>query len=149
MYRVSPFTYLIAAMLSTSVRDSTVSCAANEYHTFSPPSGQTCYQFMEPYIDEVGGYLQSNTVNATENCSYCGILDTNKFLESQSIDPTTTWRNFGIIWAFIAFNVVGALALYWLARVPKKNGRKVKEEQTSTPSSPGETTPPSTSNEKA
>lgn len=149
MYRVSPFTYLISAMLSTSVRDTTVSCAANEFRSFTPPPGQTCYQFMEPYINEVGGYLSASTINATDGCSYCAILETNKFLEAESINPKDAWRNFGIIWAYIAFNVVGALGLYWLARVPKKNGRKVKEEQTSAPSSPGEATPPVTGTEKA
>lgn len=30
------------------------------------------------------------------------------------------WRNFGIMWAFIIFNIFGALFLYWLTRVPKK-----------------------------
>jgi hypothetical protein len=30
------------------------------------------------------------------------------------------WRNFGIMWAFIIFNVFGAVLFYWLARVPKK-----------------------------
>ena len=29
------------------------------------------------------------------------------------------WRNFGIMWAYIVFNVFAALFLYWLMRVPK------------------------------
>jgi hypothetical protein len=29
------------------------------------------------------------------------------------------WRNFGIMWAFIIFNVVAALAFYWIFRVPR------------------------------
>jgi ATP-binding cassette, subfamily G (WHITE), member 2, PDR len=39
------------------------------------------------------------------------------------------WRNFGIMWLFIVFNVAGALFLYWLTRVPKKSKteKKVKK----------------------
>ena len=36
------------------------------------------------------------------------------------------WRNFGILWAFVAFNVVAAVGLYWVARVPKVK-REVKK----------------------
>ncbi|KAH8703208.1 putative ABC transporter [Talaromyces proteolyticus] len=143
MYRVSPFTYLIAGMLSTAVRDTSVQCASNEYHVFTPPPNQTCGEFMGPYISQVGGYLQNDA--ATDNCSFCSVKDTNTFLGSVSINPADTWRNFGLLWVFIVFNVFGALFLYWLARVPKNNGRKVKEEQTSGVSTPNpETTLPTT-----
>lgn len=30
------------------------------------------------------------------------------------------WMDFGLLWIYIVFNVVGALFLYWLVRVPKK-----------------------------
>jgi ABC-type multidrug transport system permease subunit len=35
------------------------------------------------------------------------------------------WRNFGLLFVYVAFNVFGALFLYWLTRVPKK-AKKVK-----------------------
>jgi hypothetical protein len=39
------------------------------------------------------------------------------------------WRNFGILWAFCIFNIVAALALYWLLRMPKtKKDKKDKKE---------------------
>lgn len=128
MYRVSPFTYLIEAMLSTAVSGTTVTCAANEYLVFDPPQGQNCSTYMEPYINEAGGYLQNP--GAESGCSFCSLRYTNAFLEGFSMDPTKPWRDFGLMWAYIGFNVFGALFLYWLARVPKSNGRKLKEEQT-------------------
>jgi hypothetical protein len=33
-----------------------------------------------------------------------------------------------ILWAYIVFNVFGALFLYWLVRVPKNKLRKKKQE---------------------
>ncbi|KAK5441492.1 Multidrug resistance protein [Exophiala xenobiotica] len=127
MYRVSPFTYLIDGMLSTAVAHTTVTCASNEYLHFTPPSGQTCAQYMASYIDATGGYLENP--DSTGNCSYCSIGDTDTFLAAVSAHPQYMWRNWGIMWAFIFFNIAGAVALYWLVRVPKKKrGDKGKKE---------------------
>ncbi|KIX03156.1 uncharacterized protein Z518_06707 [Rhinocladiella mackenziei CBS 650.93] len=125
MYRVSPFTYLIDGMLSTAVAHTDVTCASNEYLHFSPPAGETCGSYMRDYIDAFGGYLQDTA--ATSNCSFCRISSTDTFLSSVSAHPQYMWRNFGIMWAYIVFNIAGAVALYWLVRVPKKNGKGKKE----------------------
>jgi ATP-binding cassette subfamily G (WHITE) protein 2 (PDR) len=122
MYRVSPFTYLVSGILSTGVANTNMTCAANEYLNFDPPLGQTCMEYMKPYIMNVGGYLQDQ--DAISNCSYCTTTSTNTFLESVNSSYSTAWRNFGILWAYVVFNVVMALLLYWLFRVPDKFGRK-------------------------
>ncbi|RMZ88596.1 hypothetical protein DV736_g4173, partial [Chaetothyriales sp. CBS 134916] len=130
MYRISPFTYLIEGMLSTAVADSSVVCAANEYLRFPPPSGQTCAQYMEPYINAFSGYLQAATEQSTTNCSFCQLKSTNTFLAAVAVNPDHKWRDFGIMWVYICFNVFGALFLYWLVRVPK-GGKHQKEEKAS------------------
>ena len=122
MYRVSPFTYLVSAILSTGLANTNVTCAPNEYFTFDPQPGKTCMQYMQPYIRSVGGYLQNP--EARKKCSFCAISNTNTFLESVNSSYSTAWRNFGILWAYVAFNVVMALFLYWLFRVPNKFGKK-------------------------
>jgi len=121
MYRVSPFTYLIDGMLSTAVANTRVICADNELLHFAPPSGKTCAEYMQPYISSFGGYLTDPS--STTQCSFCQISDTNAFLATISVDYGRVWRNFGILWAFIVFNIAGAVVIYWLARVPK-DGRK-------------------------
>ncbi|KAK3942613.1 ABC-2 type transporter-domain-containing protein [Diplogelasinospora grovesii] len=127
MYRVSPFTYLVSAMLSTGVANTNVVCAANEYLHFQPVNGTTCAEYMQTYIGVAGGYLENPS--ATNDCSYCAMGDTNVFLAGVKSDYADRWRNFGIMWAFIIFNIFGALALYWLVRVPKKKmGKKQKKE---------------------
>jgi ABC-type multidrug transport system permease subunit/ABC-type multidrug transport system ATPase subunit len=127
MYRVSPFTYLVDAMLSVGVANNAVVCAANEIRHFDPPSGQTCFEYMQTFINSPygGGYLTDN--NATSNCGYCSLGSTNQFLAAVSSSYALRWRNFGILWAFIIFNAFAAVFLYWLVRVPKKSGRKVKK----------------------
>lgn len=120
MYRVSPFTYLVDGMLSTGLGNTVIRCADIEYLHFDPPSGQTCSQYMATYISEAGGYVSPETINATTDCSFCSADQTNTYLASLNSYYTHRWRNFGLMWVYIVFNVAGALFLYWLVRVPKK-----------------------------
>lgn len=122
MYRVSPFTYLVQGMLASSLANTQVQCAANEFLTFQPTGNLTCGEYMQEYITVAGGYL--NNPSATSDCSYCTIGDSNLYLSAVNTSYDTRWRNFGLMWVYIFINVLGALAVYWLARVPK--GKKVK-----------------------
>ena len=127
MYRISPFTYMISAMLSVAVANTNAVCAANELVRFNPPAGMTCSAYLDPYIQFVGGYVANG--NATTQCEFCPVSDTNKFLASVGAYYDDRWRNFGILWAYIAFNIVGALVLYWLVRVPKRDLKLFKKKK--------------------
>ena len=127
MYRVSPFTYLVNGMLSVGLANTHVVCSDIEYLSFQPPAGQTCETYMAPYIGALGGYLTNP--GDTANCSFCSADSTNTFLRGLSSEYSTRWRNFGVMWAFIVFNVAGALFFYWWARVPKKT--EVRDEPVS------------------
>jgi ABC-type multidrug transport system permease subunit len=128
MYRLSPFTYLVDAMLSVGVANTAVVCAANEFRHFLAPAGRTCGQYMNDYINTygAGGYLQDP--DATGNCSYCSLDSTNQFLSAIDASYSQRWRNFGILWVYIVFNAAMAVLLYWLVRVPKKSKGKTKKE---------------------
>jgi flagellar biosynthesis/type III secretory pathway M-ring protein FliF/YscJ len=41
------------------------------------------------------------------------------------------WRNFGLLWVYVVFNIFAAVFFYWLARVPKNKGKEQAEESTS------------------
>ncbi|KIM94629.1 hypothetical protein OIDMADRAFT_106686 [Oidiodendron maius Zn] len=127
MYRVSPFTYLATAMISVAVANTNVVCATNEFLHFAPVAGQTCGEYMNNYITEMGGYLLDS--NATDTCSFCTISDTNTYLASSHAYYDQRWRNFGIFLSYSAFNIAGAIFVYWLTRVPKKRmwGKKKQE----------------------
>jgi len=119
MYYVSPFTYLVSAMLSVGVANTEATCLDYEYLHFDPPAGETCGTYLKNYITATGGYVQNT--DATSDCSFCQISNTNTFLAAISSNFDDRWRNFGIIWVYIIFNVFMALFLYWLVRVPKKS----------------------------
>jgi len=95
MYRVSPFTYLVSAMLSTAVANTDVFCAPNEMKQFFPPDGMTCGDYLANYMSAYGGYLVDS--NTTQECSYCTVSKTNTFLLSVGSSYDDRWRNFGYV----------------------------------------------------
>ena len=122
MYRVSPFTYLVSAMLSVGLANTQVVCSDRELLKITPPSGQTCMEYLGPYMEFAGGYLTDE--NATTDCSLCSVKDTNFILEGLSARYDERWRNFGLLLVYIAFNIVAAVFIYWLVRVPKNSGKE-------------------------
>ncbi|KAF5551419.1 ABC transporter CDR4 [Fusarium mexicanum] len=118
MYRVSPLTYLIGAMISNGVGKQEVTCSEIEFLQFQTPANLTCGEYVGQFVQAVGGALSNPGANQT--CLYCPIASTDTYLGTLSIRYSERWRNFGLIWAFIMFDVIAALVAYWLLRVPKK-----------------------------
>ncbi|WVQ84194.1 hypothetical protein IAT38_006345 [Cryptococcus sp. DSM 104549] len=132
MYRISPFTYLVEGILGTSLANTNVVCDAVEFLHFNPPSGQTCGQYMSGFLSSVGGYLSDE--NATSQCEFCAMKSTNDFLAQFEISYHHRWRDFGFMWAYVGFNVVAAVLIYWVARVPKnKNKEKATPDEPEKP----------------
>ncbi|KAF9776373.1 hypothetical protein IL306_005456 [Fusarium sp. DS 682] len=125
VYRVSPGTYLMSGIMSTAVAGSEVTCADNEILTMAPPANMTCRDFLSQYVDHAGGRLLNPSSMTT--CHYCKLASTNEFLSGFEISYDTRWRDFGLLWAYIIFNIVAALGLYWIFRVPKGAGIRRKE----------------------
>ncbi|KAL4895766.1 ABC-2 type transporter-domain-containing protein [Aspergillus ambiguus] len=123
MYRLSPFTYLVSAMLSTGVSGTDAVCENYEFLHFSPPANQTCGEYMATYISSRGGYLMDPS--STTDCSFCSISNTDTFLAAVYSYYSDAWRNFGLMWVYIVFNIFAAVGIYWLARVPK--GERTKK----------------------
>lgn len=117
MYRVSPFTYWIGGMAGTQLHNRQVICSTSELSIFSPPSGQTCGQYLQDYLTAAGGQLLNS--DATSDCEYCSVNVADQYLAGSGIVYSQRWRNFGIMWAFIAFNVFVAVVMYYLVRVKK------------------------------
>jgi ABC-type multidrug transport system permease subunit len=116
MYRINPLTYLISGLLSTSLANAPMTCASNEYQVFNAPKNLTCGEYMKGFQSLAGGYLVDEEARM---CQYCPFTSTNVFLHHYDADFGSRWRNFGILWAFVAFNIIGAVVLYWATRVPK------------------------------
>jgi ATP-binding cassette subfamily G (WHITE) protein 2 (PDR) len=122
MYRLSPLSYLVSGMLSVGLANSHIVCSAEELLHISPPAFSDCSAYLASYIEERGGYLLPST-NSTD-CIFCRASDTNVFLRGVSAIYSDRWRNFGICWVYIVFNIAAAIGFYWLARVPKGKTEK-------------------------
>ncbi|KAI8936432.1 hypothetical protein NX059_006840 [Plenodomus lindquistii] len=124
MYRVNPFTYLVSSFMSSTLGQAPVFCAENEFQTFLSPPDRTCGEFMASYISQAGGYLRD--AQATQ-CDYCQMDNTDQFLQRIHVRWDNRWRDFSLLWVYVAFNIVAAVFLYWLCRVPrvKKTGKSL------------------------
>ncbi|GJN93621.1 hypothetical protein Rhopal_006678-T1 [Rhodotorula paludigena] len=126
MYRVSPFTYLAEGLLGAAVGNTQVVCDDLEFARFTAPSGQTCGEYMSDYIAVAGGRLLDPTAT---DCQFCALDNTNQFLQSVSYSYDNRWRDFGLLWVYVIFNIVAACFFYWLARMPKKSRKQKKQEK--------------------
>lgn len=117
VWRLSPFTYLVDGMLSVGLANAPVECALNEFLHFEPVTGSSCGSYMASYMHKAGGYLTNPS--AKSRCVYCPLKDSNEFLAGMGMGYTNRWRNFCILWAYVGFNIIMTLFIYWRVRVPK------------------------------
>ncbi len=119
MWKVSPYTYFIQCFVGTVLHDFDIECSSTELAYFNPPDGQTCGEYTSTFFDSNNGKI--NNPSATSNCAYCQYTVGDEYLSSVSIKFSQRWRDFGLLWVYIIFNIAAMLGLYWMFRVPKKN----------------------------
>ncbi|AGO10578.1 AaceriABR125Cp [[Ashbya] aceris (nom. inval.)] len=117
MYRLSPYTYFTQNFLGIMLHDRPVRCSSKEFSFLDPPSGSTCGEYMQPFVDAVSGYVDNP--DATSHCAYCIYRVGDEYLASIGAKYSYLWRNFGILWGYVAFNLIAMLSLYWLFHVKK------------------------------
>ncbi|KAL8792682.1 MAG: hypothetical protein Q9195_004742 [Heterodermia aff. obscurata] len=117
MYRSTPITYFINAMVSTGIAGVSVNCSAEEIVRFDPPLGQTCGSYLQDYVVRVGGTLLNPS--ALRQCQLCPVSTTDNVIARIGVFYHDRWRDLGISLVYSVINVIGALVLYWAFRVPK------------------------------
>lgn len=129
MYYVSPFTYWISGIVSTMLHARPVTCSISETLIFSPPPGMnlTCAQYMGPMFEGGAPGVLQNPLD-TSDCRYCAMSVADEFMGMADIFWSERWRNFGIMWGYIFFDIFAAVALYYLFRVKKWSFGKSKTE---------------------
>ena len=115
LYRVSPLTYLVSGIASTGLHARNVTCSATEISVFNPPYGITCGKYMAAYLAEAPGQLLNP--GATTLCNYCPLQNADQYLATRSISWSDRWRNFGLFWVYVVFNLSAAFLLYYIFRV--------------------------------
>jgi len=116
MYRLSPYTYLIEGLLGQALGKQNITCSAVELATLEPPSGLSCGDYMQSYMSRAGGYLTNP--DATSACKFCSSRTTDQFLvPGFNIEYSHHWRNFGLLMAYILFNISCIYLLTYLFRI--------------------------------
>lgn len=93
-----------ASTAVTALGHASITCSSIEFSVLEPPTGLTCSQYMDAFIEYFGGYLANP--DATSECQFCSAHSTDTWLEENfSIYYSHRWRNVGILFGFVAFNV--------------------------------------------
>ncbi|KAL1388614.1 ABC-2 type transporter-domain-containing protein [Phyllosticta capitalensis] len=112
MYWATPYTYLVEPLVALVTHDLPVRCDAQELANFTAPPGQSCNAYADPYVAAVGsGYVQTN---ADGSCAYCRFKNGDEFAATFNIYHSHIWRDYGIFWIFIAFNIALTFLCTWL-----------------------------------
>jgi ABC-type multidrug transport system ATPase subunit len=122
MYRVSPLTYLTRSIFAVGVSGKPIECSYVELSQLPLPAGNgTCAQYLTNFLEysQSGGMIQ-NPDDTSGPCLYCPMKDTDQFLAFFSMNYSERWRDLVIILFYVVFNWAATFALYWLARVPRK-----------------------------
>ena len=69
LYYLDPFRYLVGGLLGTLLWEVEVKCKPDELTSFSPPTGQTCGEYMADFLASNAGYVEN--ANSTTSCQYC------------------------------------------------------------------------------
>lgn len=121
MYRLTPFTYLIEGLTVNVLHGLPIVCLDTEVNTFIAPETQTCTEYIEPFFAAGGnGYLTSSSSTAAGgSCVYCRYSTGDQYLTGLSMNYDHRWRDFGLMFAYILFNMFFTALLFWMFRVWK------------------------------
>lgn len=121
MYHLTPFTYLIEGLTVNVIHGLPIVCKDIEINTLTAPATQSCTEYMAPFFAAGGnGYLTaSTTTEAGGTCDYCRYADGDQYLAGIGMKYDHRWRDFGLMFAYVLFNMFFTALLFWLFRVWK------------------------------
>lgn len=115
MNKASPYTYILQNLISAILHKKEVVCSSNEFGYVTPPSGQTCGQYLNDFIQREGGYIADP--NNTTSCAVCQYSVGDQYLLTIQTKYSNIGRNVGFFFAYIIFNLFACLALYKVVRL--------------------------------
>ncbi|THG96948.1 hypothetical protein EW026_g4983 [Hermanssonia centrifuga] len=118
LYQLVPYTRTLSAMLSTELHGLVITCKADEFSIFNPPSGQTCQQWAGEFVSAAGGYLDNPQDQS--NCRYCQYSVGDEFFEGLNIRYSDRWRDAWIVFCYFIFNILATIIASRLLRYAKR-----------------------------
>ncbi|RKK65208.1 hypothetical protein BFJ69_g16489 [Fusarium oxysporum] len=116
MYRVSPMTYLVGGDAVSGLSGDPIVCSHAELAVFQPPTGETCGAYMQPYLEQAAPGTLLNP-DATASFSYCPLGYADQVLARSGMYYDERWRDWGLGFIYIAFNIAAVFAFYYLFRL--------------------------------
>jgi len=104
LYELTPYTRVLAGMLSTELAGLRITCEADEFAMFNPPSGQTCQDWAGEFVSATGGYLDNP--NDTDTCRYCQYQVGDDFFVPLNIQFDNRWRDAFIVFSYFVANML-------------------------------------------
>ncbi|KAJ2319326.1 ATP-binding cassette transporter snq2, partial [Coemansia sp. Cherry 401B] len=118
LYWLSPHRYLLEGLIANDLHGARVHCNPDELYTFEPPANSTCRDYAGDWVKSAIGYIDN--LDATSACKYCPYSVGDEFVSTFSWSYDNRWRNFGILFAFIAFNIIFTIAMVRIYKVNKR-----------------------------
>ncbi|KAF9925726.1 hypothetical protein FBU30_004522 [Linnemannia zychae] len=104
MYWIDPYHYVIEGLVAAQLYNVPVECKEDEFLIFKAPIGQTCGQYAAEFMKTAAGYI-GNPFDY-DTCKYCTYSKGQDFYAGLSMDYGNRWRNLGIMFIYLGFNVV-------------------------------------------
>ncbi|KAI9475344.1 putative ABC transporter G family member 11 [Coemansia mojavensis] len=118
LYWLSPYMYFIEGLITNDLHGSKVQCHPEELYTFEPPSNMTCNEYAGQWVQSATGYI--NNPDDSSACKFCPYSVGDEFYRTLSWSFSHRWRNFGILFGFIAFNIAFTMLMIRVYKVNKR-----------------------------
>ncbi|KAJ4289885.1 hypothetical protein N0V90_011218 [Kalmusia sp. IMI 367209] len=103
-YYVSPFTWLVSALMTTGTHGVLVRCAPAEINVFQPPQGKTCGEYAGAFANSTMASIYNP--DAIQDCEFCSVSVADVYLSSLNMVYGDRWRNIGLLFIYIIFNIL-------------------------------------------
>ncbi|PWN52595.1 hypothetical protein IE53DRAFT_405048 [Violaceomyces palustris] len=116
VYWTNPISYYVQGQVANLLHSLPVTCNDADLAKFYAPPGQTCQDYAGEWAESTGGYLvQATTATATpgQSCGYCQYGVGDQFASVLSSEWASRWRNFGVVTAYVVFQLAAAFFCYW------------------------------------
>lgn len=134
MYPLTPYTYLVGGLLSNFLGGLELRCTPEQIAYVTPPAGvANCAAFLGDFVASATGYITNPDATGVD-CGYCQYARGDEYLATVRAYYYQRWRNFGIMWAYVIFNIAMVFVAMWAFRIHtwKKGAAKAASPSTST-----------------
>ncbi|KAH8665575.1 putative ABC transporter G family member 11 [Ilyonectria robusta] len=95
IYRLNPLSYLVGGLIETELSGRSVTCKPSELYQFDPPTGMTCIEYLQGWLETASGYLVDG--DSSSNCGYCPYNSGDDYISQFGLVWENRWRDLGIL----------------------------------------------------